>query len=128
MSQLKFSLKIWNKSLIGGRGPRLPGYALAQVSKNFPWQKKIRPVCRFAQSSRKPKKPAYCWLSSQVLFHPKLEFKDLSGLKKDFYGFKTAIFQILKTVQGQDQNFVKMALKSPYKQIEKAFEVKIRTA
>jgi len=42
MSQLKFSLKIWNIILIGGSEP--PGYALAQDLKNVPWQKKIRPV------------------------------------------------------------------------------------
>jgi len=80
MSQLKFSLKIWNNILIGGRtqgpmGPS-PGYALAQDLKKLPDRKSQDSYADFAQSCRNYagnwKNPDYYRLSSQVLLHPKL--------------------------------------------------------
>jgi len=56
---------------------------LPKTSKNVFWQKKSGQLCRFFPShsgNRKKKKPDY------------------------YFGLKTAIFQILKTVQGQDQD------------------------
>jgi len=51
MSQLKFSLKIWNNILIGGRrapwAHLLATPLLPKVSKNVPWQKKSGQLCQF---------------------------------------------------------------------------------
>jgi len=53
MSQLKFSLKIWNNIVIGGGLGPCPGYTLAQdLKKRFLTEKNQASYADFAQSCR----------------------------------------------------------------------------